>query len=603
MTSTAKARSDARPDGTLDAMRIERGPVVGADKRKDRVRLLPGLRRDNVVRELLAGVTLIAISVPLNIGYAQIAGLPATAGLYALVVPALVFALTASSRQLVIAPDAAAAALVASSLGGLAVAGSGDYLAMAAAQALISGALLLLASRLRLGFLADFLSHPILVGFVGGLALDIMVSQLAKMLGVRIDSGAEFLEKTAELLGSLGTANPWAIGLSLVGLAVLIGGRRGAPAVPWALLVMVTATVASVWWDFEERGIAVLGEVPAGAPAFGVPLLSLSQWIALLPSALALSAVVVAEGLMVARSYAEQHDHPYDADRDLAAAGLANLASGFSSSFSVGSSTSRTAAMDAAGSRTQLPSVVLAVGALLLLAFGTQLLEPVPSPVIGAIVTAAVWKLVGVSELTELWRESRAEFAVAATCFVGVLVLGPIRGLLVAFVFSLVHLARRVAVPPLVVLADPGEPERSVLAGGPAVRQTVPGVVIARVVAPVFFANANAITRRLQQVVAEAPDPVHSVVLDLEGVTDIDVTGAGRLRATLAALREADIRTAVARTRPELRLRLSELGLLDSLAEFATNRAALAALREPPSAATGAPAPARPVPDGLTPKG
>jgi len=425
---------------------------------------LPGLGRANVAREILAGITLIALSVPLNIGYAQIAGLPPTAGLYALVLPSLVFALTASSRQLVIAPDAAAAALVSSSLVGLAVAGSADYASMAAAQAILSGVVLLLAGRLKLGFLADFLSHPILLGFVGGLALEVMVSQVAKMLGVSIDSGAEFWEKAAELCAGLPSTHPASLLLSVVALTVLIAGRRWSPGAPWALLVMVAATAASVLLRFQDAGIAVLGEVASGPPQIAFPLLAVSQWIALVPSALALSAVVLAEGLLVARSYAEKHGDPHQPDRDLVAAGLANLAAGVSGSFNVGSSTSRTAAMDAAGSRTQLPSVVLAAGSLLLLLFGTKLLEAVPSPVIGAIVAVAVFRLLGLSELVSLWGESRAEFAVAAVCVLGVLVLGPIRGLLVAFVLALVNLARQAAAPPLEVLADPDSSDESVLA-------------------------------------------------------------------------------------------------------------------------------------------
>ena len=543
-------------------------------------RLVPGLGRENVGRELLAGITLIALSVPLNIGYAQIAGLPPTAGLYALVLPSVVFALTASSRQLVIAPDAAAAALVSSSLVGLAVAGSADYATMAAAQAVLCGVVLLVAGRLKLGFLADFLSHPILLGFVGGLALEVMVSQVAKMLGISIDSGAEFWEKTAELLAGLPSAHPASILLSVVALIVLIAGRRWAPGAPWALLVMVAATTAGVLLGFEDAGIAVLGEVPSGPPQIAFPLLAPSQWIALVPSALALSAVVLAEGLLVARSYAEKHGDPHQPDRDLVAAGLANLAAGVSGSFNVGSSTSRTAAMDAAGSRTQLPSVVLAAGSLLLLLFGTKLLEAVPSPVIGAIVAVAVFRLLGISDLVSLWSESRVEFGVAATCVLGVLVLGPIRGLLVAFVLALVNLARQASAPPLEVLADPDSSDESVLAASADGRETVPGVVVFRVVAPIFFANANTVERRILDVVGSAPHPVRWVVLDLEGVSGIDVTAAARLRSALAALSASGIGVATARVRPELRAQLTHADLLTSAVEYPTNRAALASLRD-----------------------
>src|SRR6478609_4746484 len=187
---------------------------------------LAGLTRQNLTRELTAGVTLLAIAIPLNIGYAQIAGLPATAGLYALIVPTVVYALVVSSRQLVASPDAAAAALVASSIGGLAVAGSADYATLALAQAILCGIMFLLLAVFKLGFLANFLSKPILVGFVGGLALDILVAQVAKMLGVKIDSGGDFVDKVVGLFTGLDGVNWWSVLISVVSLAILLIGRR-----------------------------------------------------------------------------------------------------------------------------------------------------------------------------------------------------------------------------------------------------------------------------------------------------------------------------------------------------------------------------------------
>ncbi|MGH3706211.1 MAG: SulP family inorganic anion transporter, partial [Agromyces sp.] len=204
---------------------------------------LVGLSRKNVARELTAGVTLLAIAIPLNIGYAQIAGLPPTAGLYALIVPTVVYALVVSSRQLIVSPDAAAAALVASSIGGLATAGNADYATLALAQAIICGILFVLMSVFKLGFIANFLSKPILVGFVGGLALDILVSQIAKMLGVKIDSGGEFVDKVVGLVTGLGTTNPWSFGIAALSVAVLVVGQRYLRRVPWALVVLIVATI------------------------------------------------------------------------------------------------------------------------------------------------------------------------------------------------------------------------------------------------------------------------------------------------------------------------------------------------------------------------
>ncbi|MBS1907004.1 MAG: SulP family inorganic anion transporter [Actinobacteria bacterium] len=540
-------------------------------------RPLQGVTRRNLGRELMAGVTLLAISVPLNIGYAQIAGLPATAGLYALILPTVVYALLVSSRQVVASPDAAAAALVFSSLTGLGV-GGGDLVAMAAAQAIVGGAMLCAASVLKLGFLADFLSKPILIGFVGGLALEIMLSQTAKILGIPLDAGGEFFERLIALLAHLPEAHPWSLVIGMASVLVLVIGRRISAVIPWALLVLVAATLATVLLRLDEHGVAVLGTVPAGPPAFTFPRVDPLAWLTLIPSALALSLVTMAEGLLVSRSYAEKNGYRTDPNRDLLAFGAANLAAGLSASFTVGSSTSRTAAMDQLRSRTQVPSLVLAIGALLLLLFGTALLAQIPSPAIGAVVAVAVWSLLGIGELRRLWAQSHAEFAVAAACFLGVLVLGPLGGLLLAFVLSLINLARRASSPAIDVLVGSEDPQVSLLTTTEAPQATAPGVLVLRFSGPVFFANGARLAARIRSRVDAVADPLHALVLDLEAVTDVDVTGAESLRRLLEGLRARGLALGCTRLRPDLRDRLAHFGLLDGVTEYPTNRDAVAAL-------------------------
>lgn len=539
---------------------------------------LAGLTRQNLGTELLAGVTLLAIAIPLNIGYAQIAGLPATAGLYALVLPTVVYALVVSSRQVVASPDAAAAALVASSIGGLAVAGGAGYAALAMAQAVLCGIMFALLSLFKLGFLANFLSAPILIGFVGGLALDILVSQLAKMLGVRIESGAEFVEKIAQLITGLSGAVPASIALAAGSVAVLLGGRRLLPRVPWALVVLVIATAAVVVLHLDQVGVDVLGDVPAGPPVLTWPMLDLSTWLLLVPSALALTLVTTAEGLLVSRSYGERRGYTTSPDRDLMAFGVANLAAGASASFAVGSSTSRTAAMDQAGSRTQLPSIVLAGGTLLLLVFGTSLLADIPSPAIGAIVGVAVVPLLGVPELARLWRRDRFECAIGVVCFLVTLFIGAIPGILVALTLALVNIARRAASPAIDVLASDGEPTDSLLEGAPRGAVTAPGVVVLRIAAPLFFANATTFSDAARSAVGAPDETPHHLVLDMEAVTDIDVTAAGSFASLVASLDAQGVTLAFSRVRPGLAQRMRALGLLADRAVYPTNRAALAAL-------------------------
>ncbi len=489
-------------------------------------RPLAGLTRRNFVTELTAGVTLLAIAIPLNIGYAQIAGLSPTAGLYALIVPTIIYAIVVSSRQLVASPDAAAAALVASSIGGLAAAGSADYATLALAQAIISGILFVLMAVFKLGFLANFLSKPILVGFVGGLALDILVSQIAKMLGVDIDSGGEFVDKVVGLIGGLGTLNGWSLLISAASVAVLLIGKRFLSAVPWALVVLIISTLVVVLAGLDQKGVDVLGEVPAGPPALTWPMLDWTMWFALIPSAIALTLVTTAEGLLVSRSYGEKHGYPFRANRDLLAFGLGNIAAGAQGSFAMGASTSRTAAMDQAGSRTQLPSLVLAAGTLLLLLFGTALLADIPSPAIGAVVGVAILPLLGIREFRQLWRQDRFEFAVGATCFLVTLFVGAIPGILVAFVLALINLAKRAANPAIDVLASDDNAQQSLLEDAPAGTTTAPGVVVVRMAAPLFFANGSVFATAVKRAVTETDAPVQHVVIDMEAVTDIDVTGA-----------------------------------------------------------------------------
>ena len=541
--------------------------------------LFPGLTRRNVGTEVLAGITLLAIALPLNIGYAQIAGLPPTAGLYALVLPSVVFALIASSRHLVAAPDAAAAALVGSALSGVAAAGSAQYAAMAAAQAIVGGLLFLCCAVFRLGFLADFLSKPILIGFVGGLACDILLSQIAKMMGVKVAGGAEFFERLVQLITRLGSVHWWSLGLSLAAIAVLVPARRRMPTVPWALIVLIAATVASMALHLPHRGVAVLGSVPSGPPVLAFPRLDWHRWVAVILPAFAITTVTVGEGLLLARSYADKYGYPTSPNRDLAAFGAANIASGLSSGFTIGSSTSRAAAMDQAGSRTQLPLLVMAAGALSLLVFGADLLADIPSPAIGAIVGVSVAKLIGIGELRQLWRLSHFEFGVAATCFTGVLVIGPLAGIVLAFVLSLINLLRKAARPAVDVLQGSDNPHLSLTASADGVGETVPGLIAMRFAAPIFFGNAQTLSAAIRRAVRDAPHPVSAFVLDMEGVTDVDVTGAEALAKELQWLQGKGITFAYSRVRPQLRANLARMHLLQGHTIFETNRAAVAALR------------------------
>jgi MFS superfamily sulfate permease-like transporter len=309
-------------------------------------------------------------------------------------------------------------------------------------------------------------------------------------------------------------------------------------------------------------------------------MLDWTQWLALVPSAIALTMVTVAEGLLVSRSYGEKRHYPTSPNRDLLAFGLGNLAAGASGSFTMGSSTSRTAAMDQAGSRTQLPSLVLAVGTLLLLLFGTALLADIPSPAIGAIVGVAVLPLLGIRQFAALWRLDRFEFAIGAVCFLATLFIGSIPGILVAFVLALINLAKRAANPAIDVLAADDVPTDSLLEDAPAGTTTAPGVIVVRMAAPLFFANGDVFGQAVKSAVTTAGggDAVHHLVIDMEAVNDVDVTGAESFEGLRDWLEAEGVELAFSRLRDAARPRLERFGVLRDERVFGTNRAAVAGL-------------------------
>ena len=539
---------------------------------------LAGTGPRGALREASSGVTLLALAVPLNIGYAQIAGLPPTAGLYALIVPTVVFALLTTSRQLVAAPDASAAALVASSLAPLAMAGTEHYLALAAAQALVGGVIFALCWAFKLGFLANFLSVAVLVGFVGGLAADILLSQLAKMLGISLEQD-DFFPRVFELVSRVPETELWSLSIAVLAGAIILVGRRFAPRFPWALVALVVTTLVSVGAHLADKGVAVLGRVDGGFPPLQWPDVQPSDWLAVAPSALALSLVALAEGLLTARRYAEKNGYRVDANQELLAFAGANLAAGLSAAFTVGSSASRTAAVDQARARSQWGAIVAAVLALALLLWGTALLTDIPSPALGAIVALAVVPILGVREMRELWRARRSEFLVAAVCFVAVLTIGPVKGVIVAFLLSVIDVVRRAANPPVGMLGSHEERTRLVSLASPGVQVPV-GVVVLRFSAPLFFANASVFSEQVRDVV-RADDAIRHFVLDAEGITDIDVTGSNALSETLDWLAERDVDVTLTRVRADLVALLAHYGLASRVRILDSNDDALRACAVP----------------------
>ncbi|MEV0618247.1 SulP family inorganic anion transporter [Nonomuraea sp. NPDC050404] len=530
---------------------------------------LRGVRRGDLVKEGTAGVTLAALAIPLNIGYAQIAGLPPVVGLYTAILPMLVFALFCSSRQLVASPDAPIAALIASLLVAIvARPGSPQYVELAYAQALVCAVVFLLFYAFKLGFLANFLSEPVLVGFIAGLAVEILTSQVKKILGVH--TGAErFFPELWEIIIQLPRAHWWSVAVGAGTIAVILLLRRLAPALPGPLIALVAAAILVGLTGLDRHGVSVLGAIPSGLPTPHWPGISLGQWAALVPGAIAICAVTLADGLLTARRYAEQRGYPLNADQELRAFGLANVAAGLTQSMTIGSSASRTAAMDSISSRSQIPSAVCAVVVAVLLAFFSGLLAYLPNTALAGIVAVAVIKLVDVRRLRELWALRRSEFWIAAVCLLSVPVLGSLTAVVIAFLLSAVDVVRRAARPSTATLT-PGEHGRYV-SGEPQ-----GDLVVYRFESQLFFANADTFKNEIE---ALAGHGVRHIVLDAEAISDVDTTGAEALRQVTDLLRERGVSFSISRATARVRGLLVHYGLT-GLTFHESNEAAAACERK-----------------------
>jgi MFS superfamily sulfate permease-like transporter len=520
----------------------------------------------------VAGITLVALSLPMNIGYAAAAGLPATVGIYASIVPVVVFALVTGSRRLVVGPDSTIAALLAAGLGPVVATG---VVATDAALgvALFTGAFLLVGWVLRFGKLVRFISKAVLVGFIAGLGVEILTSQVKKILAVEVEA-AGWVEEVIGIAKALPEASVASIvvGVSTIVLVVLL--RRLAPRAPGALVALVLVGGAVAW--FKPAGVAVLGEVPAGLPTLTFPILPLTAWLELAPIALAIAALTVAEGLTISQSAARRNGEPLDTNGELLAYSLSNVAGALTGSMPIGASISRTSALARTGARTQVPAIVAAAGALIAAMFLNDLIGAIPSAALGGLVATAVVTTIEVPVFRRLAEVRRSEFGIAVGCALAVLLLGPLPGIVLAVLVTAVDVARRAAAMPWVELG--GAPtdvatERYTAAGGGEIR---PGLVLLRPEGPLFFANADS-SRSVLESAADLPT-ARWVVLDLEAVSDIDPTAADALSEGIDTAAANGITVAVSRALQPIQNLLERYGLIEKLGEdhiFATNRAAV----------------------------
>ncbi len=567
MTNTAAPSSapSTEPHGANPFVRVERPRGLS--------RWIPALdavrtyQRPWLAKDLMAGLVLTAILVPVGMGYAEAAGLPAIYGLYATIVPLIAYAIFGPSRILVLGPDSSLAAIIAATIVPLA-AGDPDYVvALAGMLALFTGALCILAGLARFGFITDLLSKPIRLGYLNGIALTVIVGQLPKLLGFS-SSGDNLIQEAISLVQGVaqGMTNwtSFAIGASC--LAIVLIFKRRWPKIPGVLIAVVGATVVVGVFNLAvTAGVSVVGPLPQGLPSFQIPMVSASDLAALAAGAIAITLVSFADTSVLSRTFALRGGYKVDQNQELIALGAANVAAGLFQGFSISSSSSRTPVAESAGSKTQLTGVVGAVCIALLLVFAPTLLQNLPNAALGAVVIAACLSLVDIQGFVRLYHLRRGEFVLAIVSFLGVALIGVIQGIFIAIALALFGFIWRAWRPYDAVLGRvKGLKGYHDVTRYPEASR-IPGLVIFRWDAPLFFANAEVFREHVLQAIADAPTPTKCVVVAAEPVTDIDITAAEALSALDDDLANAGIELCFAEMKDPVKDRLKKYDLFTKL--------------------------------------
>jgi high affinity sulfate transporter 1 len=481
--------------------------------------------------DVIAALTLWAVLVPEAMAYAGIAGMPPETGLYAAPLALIAYAIFGTSRHLDVGPSSAVAALSFSIVAGLAVAGSPEFITLSIALALVVGLFMIIGGLLKLGVLADFLSRPVLDGFVVGVAISIAVGQLDKLMGFEVEGAYDFVPDLLVIFTNLDMIHWPTFIVGLASLALLFILHRYTPKIPGALVVLILGIAASSLLDMESMGIHIVGEIPAGLPDFGYPEeLGLDDLLAVAPGAVGLAMVAFAESVAIARSFATKYGYEVDANQEMIAVGTANIGSSFSGAFVVDGSMSRTAVADGAGAKSQMVSIIAAVAILITAAFLTPLFYNLPEAVLGAIVIHAVWHNISLRKINQYRDITRLDYVTAIVAMIGVLAFGLLEGLVLAALLGLISLLIGTKSRNTSVLGKVPETAvyRSIEHYPEA--ETIPGLLILRFDGTLYFANAHDFQTAVRHEIAAA-DPAPKVLLfDGESMNDIDATAVITLR-------------------------------------------------------------------------
>jgi len=539
---------------------------------------IPAYRPHTARRDLLAGLTVAALALPSGMAYAEVAGLSPVNGLYALLLPTVLYTFLGSSRRLIVGPEGSISALVGAAILPLAVAGSNEASELGAMLALLVAACFLLAWVVRLGWLADYFSRPVLVGYIHGVAVVLVCGQLGKLLG--LDIGArEPIGQVVEVIQELGEVSGTTLLVGAIALAALLTARFVMPALPAALIVVLASILVSWAVELADHGVAVVGAIPSGLPSVTIPTPPLGDVVELVPAAIGIFLVSFANGILTARTFAGKRNEQIRANQELLAFSGMSAAAGVTQGFPLGASGSRTTVNDQMGARTQIAGLVAAGAVAIVLLFLTEPITYLPTAVLGAVIVSAAVGFVDLSAWRALRLVSRFEVGIAATTTIGVVVFGVLQALTIAVALSIVDVVRRSAQPHDAVLGWVDRLGRYAnVQLHPSARVT-PGVVVYRLDDRLFFANARYVKGRVREAVRGAQDPARWLVFSAESVTELDATGLEALGELATGLRRDGVELVVARMKPHVHERLAAAGVVETIGDdrfFPTVRAAVA---------------------------
>jgi sulfate permease, SulP family len=539
--------------------------------------------RSVLVANLTAGISLAAMNIPQAMGYAKIAGTPVITGLYTLLLPLVAFAAFGSSRYLVVASDSATAAILAGGLSGLAAADSPHYLSLAGLVALLTAALLLLARLLKLGFLADFLSRTVLIGFLTGVGFQVGIAVLSDMLKLDVH-GSNPVRQLVQLVRQLPEANFPTLCLSAAVVALVLLSYRFLPRFPGALLAVIGAVAASSAFHFSEYGIQVVGPVAGGPPHLSIPPMSWKLISELLPIAGSCFVMIVAQSSVTARAYAAKHHQMLNENRDLLGLSAANAAAGLSGTFVVNGSPTQTAMVETSGGSNQMAHLSTALVVLLVLLFLTGPLQFLPVCVLGAIVFTIAVRLVDFRGLSDLHRKSPREWILALVTAASVVLFGVEDGILIALVLSLLQHVRHSYQPSAAVKTQTKDGNWQGVPVEPG-RMAAPGLIVYWFGSDLFYANVDRFATQARRLAMESPAPLSWLVIDAGAITGIDYTAAGTLKELVKDLAKHGVVVVLAHTGEGLKADIDRLGLTKVIGtdrQFETLRECLAAYASRP---------------------